>query len=586
MANRNIFANFGVEISLLMEIRSKSNEILTTTQESCNILVGNLISYGVKHAIVSPGSRNAPIIIALSQRDEIEKYIIVDERSAAFTAIGIAQHSQSPVAIVCTSGSAVLNYAPGIAEAYYQQLPIIVISADRPIEWINQNDSQTIHQKGILNNIVKGSYDIPADCSNQTILWYCNRTINEALQTATALPNGPVHINIQLNEPLYNCKPLDEQHSRTIQRYVPKIDAKSLSQFIEKINTTKKVLILASFHNDCNDLSDSLNNISGGNIVVLSEIVANNHGKKIFYNIDRLFTEINDSDWAQLQPDILISYGGAPVSRLAKTLLRKCEGIEHWRIGNENSVIDTFQNLTLNIEISPSIFFNIISKEVRCIGEYYNAWQSISNKANASHSYYIDNAPWSDLKAMNIIMNQIPTSDINIQISNGSAIRYADILGKPANFSGSYHCNRGVSGIDGSTSTALGASMISTSTTLLITGDMSFSYDLSGLASQYNSERFKIIVLCNGGGGIFRFINGPSNLPEFERYFEVHRNIPVNKYAEAFGFDYFEADNEQALTQSFNAFINNDKASILAVYTDNKISADTLKGYFSRNKLQ
>lgn len=262
MANRNIFANFGVEISLLMEIRSKSNEILTTTQESCNILVGNLISYGVKHAIVSPGSRNAPIIIALSQRDEIEKYIIVDERSAAFTAIGIAQHSQSPVAIVCTSGSAVLNYAPGIAEAYYQQLPIIVISADRPIEWINQNDSQTIHQKGILNNIVKGSYDIPADCSNQTILWYCNRTINEALQTATALPNGPVHINIQLNEPLYNCKPLDEQHSRTIQRYVPKIDAKSLSQFIEKINTTKKVLILASFHNDCNDLSDSLNNIS------------------------------------------------------------------------------------------------------------------------------------------------------------------------------------------------------------------------------------------------------------------------------------------------------------------------------------
>ena len=124
--------------------------------------------------------------------------------------------------------------------------------------------------------------------------------------------------------------------------------------------------------------------INYGNIVVLSEIVANNKGKKNFYNIDRLFTEINDSDWAQLQPDILISYGGAPVSRLAKTLLRKCKGIEHWRIGNENSVIDTFQNLTLNIEISPSIFFNIISKEVRCIGEYYNAWQSISNKANAS----------------------------------------------------------------------------------------------------------------------------------------------------------------------------------------------------------
>ena len=180
-------------------------------------------------------------------------------------------------------------------------------------------------------------------------------------------------------------------------------------------------------------------------------------------------------------------------------------------------------------------------------------------------------------------MTNMPQEKNNLQISNGSAIRYADILGNPKEFQGNYHCNRGVSGIDGSTSTALGASMVYKDTTLLITGDMSFSYDLSGLASQYNSDKFKIIVLCNGGGGIFRFINGPSNLPEFEQYFEVHRDIPVDKYATAFGFDYFEANDEQSLKQSLDLFHKNNKASILAVFTDNKTSADTLKGYFSRN---
>lgn len=148
---------------------NNSSEILTTTQDSCNILVELLISHGVKHVIISPGSRNAPIIIALSQRKEITKHIIVDERSAAFAAIGMAQQTQTPVAIVCTSGSAVLNYAPAIAEAFYQQLPVIVISADRPMEWIDQNDSQTINQYGILNNIVKKSFDIPANCNDKTM---------------------------------------------------------------------------------------------------------------------------------------------------------------------------------------------------------------------------------------------------------------------------------------------------------------------------------------------------------------------------------------------------------------------------------
>lgn len=566
-----------------MNTENLSNEILTTTHDSCNILVDLLCEYGVKHAIVSPGSRNAPIIIALSRCDEINKHIIVDERSAAFAAIGIAQQSDSPVAIVCTSGTAVLNYAPAIAEAFYQQLPLIVISADRPQEWIDQNDSQTLKQPGILANIVKHSYNLPAQCSRPDDIWYCNRIINDALQCATNQSLGPVHINIQLGEPLYERKPVQQSIARKINKHLPCLSAESFAQHSAAINAHKKVLILASMHPK-DQLASILDNISGGNIVVLSEIIANcNATDRIFHNIDRLFTEIDEDKWASLSPDLLITFGGAPVSRLAKTFLRKLKGIEHWRIGCDSGIIDTMQNLTQKIEVSPLQFFSNITVK-HSDSSYYSLWSNLAGMAQASLNTYIDQCPWSDLKAMSIIMSHIPASGMNLQISNGSSIRYADILGTPPCFNGSVHCNRGVSGIDGSTSTSLGASMVSSCDTLLITGDMSFSYDLGGLASQYNSPRLKIIVLCNGGGGIFRFINGPSQLPQFEDYFEVHQDIPTEKYAHAFGFDHFLATDEESLSSALDMLFASQKPAILSVHTNNMTSADTLRKYYNRNK--
>lgn len=576
-------ANFGEEFICIME-RSDINNIMTTTHDSCNILADLLVAYGVKYAIISPGSRNAPITFALSSRDEIKKYVIVDERSAAFAALGMAQHSNFPVALVCTSGSAVLNYAPAIAEAYYQQLPIIIISADRPHEWIDQNDSQTIRQSHVLSNIVKNSYNIASNNYDEKSRWYNNRIINDALYSAISLPYGPVHLNIELDEPLYNRKPFELSSAKLVKRVKTDINTGFIDEMADKVNSCSKVLVFASMHKASKELSDSLNAISNGNIVVLSEITSNCHGKNIIYNIDRIFSDMTDDDWLRLKPELLITFGGAPVSRLAKTFLRKCNGITHWRIGSEKHLIDTFKNITESVEITPSIFFEYIKLHLNCAGQYNNLWREFINQTNISHSSYVKNAPWSDLKAMDIIMNSIPSNGVNLQLSNGSSIRYADITAMPNEFIGTIHCNRGVSGIDGSTSTTLGASLVcEDATTLLITGDMSFGYDLSGLASQYNSSKLKIIVLRNGGGSIFRFINGPTELPEFEKYFEVKQDIPVNKYAAAFGFDYFEANNEIMLKEQLVLLFDNQAPSILAVNTDNIVSASVLKGYYNKN---
>lgn len=568
-----------------MKTTDIANDVFTTTHDSCNILVDLLLSYGVEHTIISPGSRNAPIIIALNRCDKIQKHVIIDERSAAFAALGMAQVSNKPVAIVCTSGSAVLNYAPAVAEAFYQHIPFIVISADRPYEWIDQNDSQTIIQAGILNNIVKHSYDIPANCNDKTKLWYINRTINEALQKATSLPEGPVHINIQFNEPLYDRKPLTDSLAKQIKKILPLAHLSDYTYFANSINSCKKVLIFASMNKPCQELTNILDSISGGNIAVISEIIGNNNKSKyIFKNIDRLFSEISEDNYANFAPDLLITFGGAPVSRLAKTFLRKLTNIEHWRIGIDNNIIDTMQNLTHHIDIEPLTFFKAINEFITKKGSYFDQWVTLKAQAQQSHDTYVENAPWSDFKAMYTIMKSLPYEGLNLQVSNGSAIRYADIFGVHECFNGSIFCNRGVSGIDGSTSTALGASIIhTTGDTLLITGDMSFCYDLNGLASQYNSKRFKIIVLCNGGGGIFRFINGPSTLPNFEQYFEVHRDIPIEKYANAFGFNYIACDNKVILQESITKLLSSNYPTILAIHTNNQISADTLRKYFNRN---
>lgn len=568
-----------------MKTTDIANDVFTTTHDSCNILVDLLLSYGVEHTIISPGSRNAPIIIALNRCDKIQKHVIIDERSAAFAALGMAQVSNKPVAIVCTSGSAVLNYAPAVAEAFYQHIPLIVISADRPYEWIDQNDSQTIIQAGILNNIVKHSYDIPANCNDKTKLWYINRSINEALQKTTSLPEGPVHINIQFNEPLYDRKPLTDSLAKQIKKILPLAHLSDYTYFANSINSCKKVLIFASINKPCQELTNILDSISGGNIAVISEIIGNNNKSKyIFKNIDRLFSEISEDNYADFAPDLLITFGGAPVSRLTKTFLRKLTNIEHWRIGIDNNIIDTMQNLTHHIDIEPLTFFKAINEFITKKGSYFDQWVTLKAQAQQSHDTYVENAPWSDFKAMYTIMKSLPYEGLNLQVSNGSAIRYADIFGVHECFNGSIFCNRGVSGIDGSTSTALGASIIhTTGDTLLITGDMSFCYDLNGLASQYNSKRFKIIVLCNGGGGIFRFINGPSTLPNFEQYFEVHRDIPIEKYANAFGFNYITCDNEVLLQESITKLLSNNNPTILAIHTNNLISADTLRKYFNRN---
>lgn len=560
----------------------------TTDKVSCSIIVELLEKHGVKHAVLSPGSRNAPLIVAVARCDELHKTVVVDERSAAFIALGIASVSGQAVALVCTSGTALLNYAPAIAEAYYRRLPLIVISADRPVEWIDQDDSQTLRQHEALANYVKRSYNIPSDCSTATARWYVNRIVNDALLTATSGRKSPVHINVQIDEPLNGVAERIARNERSISMisYQNGISRKDMESLAKQIRFARKVLVIAGFHHPDKRLDKALAAMSClSNVSVMSESIANLRSRgEIIRCIDRTLSVMSDEEKQKMVPDIVITFGGALVSRHVKQYLRRFKPCQHWHVGVSDTTIDCFCSLTMRIEVEPEDFFDQLVPllDMKTQGFYSGQWLEINCRAVTSHNRYVSCAPWSDLVALSYIFGHVPEK-WNLQLSNGTVIRYAQLFADYV--FNRCDCNRGVSGIDGCTSTAIGASLVYDGVTLLITGDMSAQYDIGALASNVLSPRFKMIVMCNGGGGIFRFINSTSSLPELEKYFEVKPNLPLKNLAEGYGFAYFEASDLAGLATSMPAFVNENRSpSILAVYTPAETSAQVLKGYFERDK--
>lgn len=566
-------------------------EKLNTTNTICRMVVDVLAQHGVKRIVLSPGSRNTPLIIAANRHKSVECHHVIDERSAAFIALGMASVSGEPVAVICTSGTAVLNYAPAVAEAYYRKVPLIVISADRPAEWIDQDDSQTLRQFESLENFVKQSYNIPVG-EDELNLWYANRMINDAMSQALEIGNpAPVHINVQLSEPLgrvFDCK---ESSFRSIKVVNSREDilVNESRELGCLIASPAKVMIVAGFHAPDKRLNSALAKLSKlPNIVVLAESIANLHGKDFIQRIDTTLSAMTSEESVDMAPECVITLGGALVSRHIKQYLREHKPMMHWHVAKTDTTVDCFQSLTMRVNMDAGIFFQQLASAMQphrkeCC--YARKWHVIYQRALSTHQAYLARTSWSDLKAMELV-SQLTPSGWNVQYSNGTAVRYGQLFS-----SGRQHrcdCNRGVSGIDGSTSTAIGASLVyDANPTLLITGDMSAQYDVGALGCGIIPSRFKMVVLNNCGGGIFRFIGTTKDLPELESSMCLGANVsPWEKLCEAYGLRYFRAENEEQLRDAYMKFATNqDAPSMLEIVTPPQESAEWLTNYFNRQEI-
>ncbi len=527
----------------------------------------------ITNIVISPGSRNAPLTIGFASDSFFSCYSIADERCAAFFGMGISQQVTTPTVLVCTSGSALLNYYPAIAEAFYSRIPLIVLSADRPQHKIDIGDGQTIRQQNVFNNHILFSANLSENASEENDV-----LINEAINIAIT-QGGPVHINAPFEEPLYNTvnqlevDPIIIPTSAKIQKT---IDYSHYSSIWNK--ATKKLILVGECKPNSLD-TEILNFLAKEeSVLFLAESISNINHPGIINAIDRLVIPFNEEELQQFQPEILITFGGMIVSKKIKQILRQYKPAQHWHIDLSRHY-NTFAVLTDAIEDCPNQFFQKLIQMHQPITSDYNKWAiELMASRNLLHQNYLETIPFCDFKAINSVVKLIP-NNTQLQVSNSAVIRYVQLLDtKP---SVTLFCNRGTSGIDGSTSTAIGAAVSSNLPTLLLTGDISFLYDSNGLWNSYIPDTFKIVIINNSGGGIFRTLPGHQDNNVFNTYFETKHQLTAKHLANMYNFNYLETKSENELNKNLEEFFASKSPSILEIFTSTNLNSDIFKAYYT-----
>ena len=562
-------------------------------------IVALCVAKNINHVVISPGSRNAPLIIGFTHHPEITAYSIVDERCAAFFALGMAQQLQQPVAMVCSSGSALLNYYPAIAEAFYSDIPLVIISADRPIERIDIGDGQTIRQKNVFENHILYSANLysevleETDPSNKNLQKkqfesqkHNEREINLALNKAIE-QKGPVHINVPFYEPLYE---ITETNLVNPLQIFPELRERvytenELQAYSDLWNRAKRKMIIVGVAQPNAVEQEFLDALAkDDSVLILTETTSNLHHPEFFTQIDTLIGPIEKysnpkEQFELLQPDILLSFGGMIVSKKIKSFLRDYQPKQHWHI-DPKKAYNTFFCLNKHFETFPNSFFKVFLPLLNSTNsDYGNHWKNIREKLEVRHELYVDEIPYSDFKVMQAIVPTVP-KNYNVQLGNSSTVRYAQLFNWDA--SQKIFCNRGTSGIDGSVSTAAGAAVINREPTLLICGDLSLFYDSNGLWNNYIPSNFRIIVLNNEGGGIFRILPGDKDSENFDTYFETIHQLNAKPLCGMHGFEYASAKTSEELSAQLIGFFNtSEKPKLLEIFTPRKINDEVLLEYFN-----
>jgi 2-succinyl-5-enolpyruvyl-6-hydroxy-3-cyclohexene-1-carboxylate synthase len=561
---------------------------MISTKKHIQQLAAILLAKGITDIVISPGSRSGPLVHTLATNDKFNCRTVVDERSAGYFALGLAQAKQKPVALVCSSGTSTLNYAPAVAEAFYQNIPLIVLTADRPAYWIDQGENQTIRQNNIYRDFCKKEITLPMGESEKE-LWFAGRIINEALNTAVSGTPGPVHIDIPLEEPLHDLLDEDLPPVKIIERTETEtvLPESGLAKLATIFNKAEKVLILSGQQNPNPWLEKILADlVEKTGVVVLKEHLANLNHPHFCGSVDILTTSLLSESPEEFKADLLISLGGTFVSKPLKQFLRKNRPENHWHLSLSNQHYDTYQSLTRVINIETTSFFAQLSEQVHSKGkDYFNRWKSKEKQVEQVRENYISQLDFCDLKVFGTIQKDIPENSI-VHLGNSSPVRYALICDAAKNVE--YYGNRGVSGIDGSLSTAVGFASESDKINTVILGDLSFFYDSNALWNKYVNPNLRIIVIHNGGGNLFSMIKGPGDSPAFKEYFFTENKTSAKGIAQTFGLDYFSAANEPELEKQLQLFYSDkqQKSAILEIFTDAELNTKVFRELFKWMKFK
>ncbi len=534
---------------------------------------------GIEKVIISPGSRNAPLINSFLNIFGDGCISIIDERSAAYVALGIALFTDKPVVLLCTSGTAALNYAPAIAEAYHQGVPLIAVTADRPAEWIGQQDNQTIRQQDIYAGNIKASFTLPVEMHHDDDLWFVHRTVNEAFNLATSERKGPVHINVPLREPLFDVLP---EHGMVALIKTARCDnSHEPADHFKKIwQEAQSILIVAGQQPYQPALELSLKAMQDKKrICIIGEPVSNLNFEGVIRNTELILTMGKDN--RDLEPELIIYFGGQVVSKRLKQFLKTCNTKHTWFVDPAGQHVDTFRKLTDVIISPPAVFFNAFKSVTSAVeSDYYLRWhkRSVTLKEKIINNTELN--VYSDLSIIYHTVSNL-TDNIILFAGNSTIIRYLGFFPPRCR---QIFSNRGTSGIDGCLSTAVGVALSTNKTVVALLGDQSFVYDSNALWNRSLPRNLKVVVFNNQGGGIFSLIEGPRSTPAFKDYIEAYHPASLAKLCEAFNVSYFVSDNMNSLGQFFDLFINHDNTAVLEVITDSAVNPEVFRNFMQQIK--
>lgn len=552
-----------------------------SNKQNINILTSLLIAHGIENAVVCPGSRNAPIVHNLNECDNIKCWPVTDERSAGFYAIGMAQATQKPVVVCVTSGSALLNLAPAVAEAHYQHIPLIVVSADRPQQWIGQLDGQTLPQPDALQPFVRKAVNLPEPHDDET-RWFCNRLINEALSQTAVHGFAPVHINVPISEPLFAFDTPELPKERVFRRIPRNCTHDIPPTLLDKTGSARHPLIvIGQMAKDAisTQTMEALTDV----VTVFSEPLSNNSGKTLFF--DEVIRCSQETD--RLMPDLIIYVGDTLVSKAARRFLRKSEARTYLITTDASATPDPTMWLEGVVECADNqdidrlllslatVFGNDSDTEKKL---FHAVWrQSLAIATLHSKAF---TPPFTQMSAVKCLEERIGcgSNDIHTHYANSTAIRLANIYANHYVW-----CNRGVNGIEGSLSTAAGFSLATEGMVVCVTGDLSFFYDQNALWNQCIDGRLRILLLNNGGGGIFRQLKGLQSSPAAERFIEASHSATAQGICRQNGITYSSARNMEEMLAGIDRLLTHESARpmLLEVFTDAETDASTLEEYYS-----
>ena len=507
-----------------------------SNKDNVNILTALLVAHGIKYAVVCPGSRNSPIVHNLNECTEIECYPVTDERSAGFYALGMAQALHQPVVVCVTSGTALLNLAPAVAEAYYQHIPLVVISADRPQAWIDQLDGQTLPQPDALGRFVRKAVSLPEDEH-----WYCNRLVNEALLASRHYGKGPVHINVPISEPLFDYTVEQLPDERQIELLPSAISNATLSHISRMFIESQRPMLIT--------------------------------GQPMNPGLDEAVCLIGDDE--SYVPDLVLYIGGSIVSKRLKHFLRKAK--QTWIVNETGEVADTFMNLTRVIEGDGEV----VADQIRCLLEqqphpFVQKWESLLARVREhATAYQPDYSQMAAVKYFNCQLS-IVNYQLSVHYANSTSIRLANIYARHK-----VYCNRGVNGIDGSLSTAAGFSCVTDENVYCVIGDLSFFYDQNALWNQNLRGNFRILLLNNGKGGIFNMLSGLEQSPARDRYVSAEHHTSAEGICLENNVKYLKAKDMAELQQGIDTllYLESDRPVLLEVFTDAAVDERVYKDY-------